>query len=168
MIGSPPPAPNPDAGPHASAMPGQNALMMPQPRRQMAAPNHRQVVAALRHFMTIVDELQTLEKNPALGRSSIKSEIIDGTMKLVAERMLSAASAVSLLANVPEDPIRQRKWVQETLQQTIQAQNNVLDHHAAGNHGTLDWATESQHAPYNSDDHLSIMEGLAGNYRPSA
>jgi hypothetical protein len=27
--------------------------------------------------------------------------------------------------------------------------------------GGLDWSIESQHAPYNSDDHQSIMEGLA-------
>jgi hypothetical protein len=143
----------------------QNALMMPQPR-QMAVPTHAQTVAALRHFSAIAGELKTLRDNPALGKSNIKSEIIGSVSSLVAERVLTPASAVVELSNVPEDPFKQRAWIMMMLQQTIKAQNGVLDHHTMGTPGSLDWATESQHAPYNSDDHHSIMEGLAGNYRP--
>ena len=48
---------------------------------------------------------------------------------------------------------------------TVHAQNAVLDHHVAGNPGTLEWAQESQHAAYDPDDHLNTMQGLAGNYQ---
>jgi hypothetical protein len=50
-------------------------------------------------------------------------------------------------------------------QQTVEAQNGLLAHHAIGNNGTLDWSVESQHQPYDSDDHLSLVGGLADNYR---
>jgi hypothetical protein len=120
-----PPAPNPDAGRSGSnfnALTGGNALMVPQRQQQMPAPDHQQTCAALHHCMTIVDELQKLKKNPSLGRSNIKGVIIDGVSDLVARRMISPANAVPLLAGVPEDPIAQRKWTQQMLQQTVDAQ----------------------------------------------
>lgn len=158
-----PAPPNPDAG-------SSNALTgpAPRPRSMPPAPTHAQTVAALRHFMAIVDELQTLQKNPALGKSDIHSQIVDGVTNLVASRFIKPEMAVMQLAGVPDSPLGQRKWVQQLLQQTIAAQNGVLAHHAIGTPGTLDWKTESQHAPYSSDDHLSTMDGLAGNYRPAS
>lgn len=146
-----------------------NALMNPQvmaPQQQMPAPSHQETVAALRHFMRIVDELQKLEKNPALGRSNMKDPIIDGVSSLVADRMLSAADAIPLLASVPDDPLQQRKWMQKMLQQTIHAQNSVLTHHVAAHPATLDWAQEKQHQAGSMDDHMQTMSGLAGRYRP--
>jgi hypothetical protein len=160
---STPPAPNPGA-----QQPQRNALMMPQPAQQMPAPSHVHTVAALRHFGAIVGELKTLLANPDLGKSDIRSAIIDATSKLVAERIITPANAVPQLASVPEEPLKQRQWVIGMLKQTIAASNNVLDHHAAGNHGTLDWATESQHPEYNPDNHFQAMEGLMGNYRPAS
>jgi hypothetical protein len=170
LAGGLPPTPRPDPQP-PQAPSFTNALAMPpqQPQQQMpAAPSHQQTVAALRHFMAIVGELKTLYKKPDLGKTDMRSAIIDGTTKLVSERVITAASAVSQLTSVPDEPAAQRKWVQQMLNQTIAAQNGVLDHHAAGNHGTLDWSTESQHPEYDPDNHFQAMEGLAGNYRPSA
>jgi hypothetical protein len=133
-----------------------------------AAPSHKETVAALRHFMAIVDGLKTLANNPALGRSDMKDPIIDAVTSLVMHRMLKSAEAVIQLSTVPAEPGKQKQWVMEKLQQAIQAQNNVLDHHSMSHHGTLDWATESQHEAYDPDDHLSTMEGLMGHYKPVA
>ena len=130
----------------------------------MPAPNHQETVAAMRHFMAIVDELQVLLKNPSLGKSNIRSQIIDGVTKLVGERMLSPANAVLILADIPDDPLQQRKLLQQKLQQTIAAQNNVLHHHVMGNQPTLDWAQESQHQPGSMDDHMQTMAGLHSQY----
>ena len=74
-----------------------NALYAPS--AAAPAPNHQQTVAALRHFGTIMEELKILKANPELGRSSIKSAITDGVIKLVADRMLAPASAVQQLAS---------------------------------------------------------------------
>src|SRR5215831_3502267 len=90
--GTTPPAPRPDAiqpGPAngvlsapamsspstvpGPGMPGQGGGNAPVP-----TPTHGQTVAALRHFHAIQAELEALLKNPALGKSSLKSQIIDG------------------------------------------------------------------------------------------
>ncbi len=110
-----------------------------QPQRnkitQMPAPDHAQTVAALRHFHAIGSELETLLKNPSLGRSDVKSDIIDGVTKLVSSRMMTPAQAVMQLADVPGDPIQQRRWVMQHYQQNEQAANSVLDHHRIAHAG---------------------------------
>jgi hypothetical protein len=174
LQGGMPPIPVSDQQPPPQPAPSfTNALAMPSPasqpqQQQMPAPNHQETVAALRHFMVIVDKLKTLAKDPALGRSDCKGAIIDQMTSLVAERMMSAPQAVAQLGNVPADPPGQRKWVNQMLQQTVAAQNNVLDHHVAAHPATLDWAQESLHQPGSIDDHMRTMEGLAGQYRPVA
>ena len=40
----------------------------------------------------------------------------------------------------------------------------VLDHHASGHHGTLDWETERQHHTDAKDQHMEAMAGLAHHY----
>ena len=159
-----PPPPEISSG----GQPQQNALARPQPAQSMPAPSHGHTVAALRHFHSIVAELKTLLANPDLGKSDLKSEIIDGASKLVAARIITPANAVQQLSSVPENPRQQRQWVMQSLQQTIAASNNVLDHHAAGHHGSLDWATESQHPEFGEDNHFQAMEGLTAQYRPGA
>jgi hypothetical protein len=168
MGGGLPPIPRHDQQPSQSVQPAPATPAQQQQQQQMPAPNHQETVAALRHFMAIVDRLKTLAKDPALGRSDCKSQIIDGMTSLVAERMMSAPQAVAQLGNVPADPAGQRKWVAQMLQQTITAQNNVLDHHVAAHPATFDWEHESQHQPGSSDDHMQTMTGLAGRYKPVA
>lgn len=164
MVSPAAPNPNPDRGSY-NALTG-SGQMPQQPQPQMPqAPSHQETVAALRHFMAIIDELQTLEKNESLGRADCKGEIIDGVTGLVSKRMLSAADAVAQLASVPDQPLAQRKWVMQMMRQTIAAQNNVLAHHAMGNQGTLDWSIEKQHQPGSKDDHMNTMSGLGSKYR---
>ena len=112
-----PPAPGQDGAPARENPLQGNALYQPAPNSP--APDHQQTVAALRHFDAIMDELKVLKKNPDLGRASIKSAITDGVIKLVSARMLSPAEAVQQLSAVPEDPLQQRKWVEQMWQQTI-------------------------------------------------
>lgn len=170
MSGSPPiPRPNPQPPQPARALSFTNALAMPSQAPQMSqpqmpAPSHQQTVAAIRHFMAIIDELQALEKDPSLGRADCKMQIIDGFSKLVAARMISSGTAVAQLTRIPADPLGQRKWMKQMLQQTIAAQNNVLDHHVATHPATLDWAQESQHQPGSMDDHMRTMDGLSQSY----
>lgn len=164
-MGGPPEAP--DIQPQGNAL--QGASQGPQgpqgaPQQSPPAPTHQQTVAALRHFHAIKSELDGLWTDPDLGKSSVKSKIIDGTTKLVSERIISPAAAVMQLGKVPDAPLEQRKWVQMMLQQTIQAANAVLDHHVVGNPGTLDWAHEGQQQAPNPDDHMQNMQSVAAHY----
>lgn len=158
----PPPAPQQDA-------PVQNSLQQgpaPQgaPQAAPSPPTHEQTVAALRHFHAISGELQAILKDPAVGKSDVKSKIIDGVTKLVSERMISPGQAVVQLSSVPSDPLLQRKWLNTMLQQAVQAANTVVDHHAAGHDGTMDWAQESQAQHPHADDHMTHMSALEAKY----
>lgn len=146
-----PPAPNPDAG---------NALQQGAPQQQQAPspPNHEQTVAALRHFDAIKGELSILLKNPSLGKSDVKSQIIDGTTKLVSKRILSPAEAVIQLSKVPTDPLQQRKFLQSLMMQTIQSERAIIAHHAIGFAGQGPMPTPS------SDGHMDAMQSLHANY----
>lgn len=147
-----PPAPNPDAG---NAM--QGAPQQPQ-QQAPAPPTHDQTVAALRHFDAIKDELSVILNNPSLGKSDVKSQVIDGVMKLVSERFMTPAQAVIQLSQVPTDPIQQRKWAQTQMAQTVQAERSILAHHAQGFAGHGPMPTPS------ADGHMDAMSALHSNY----
>lgn len=132
-------------------------------QQQAPAPTHAQTVATLRHLNAIEDELEGLLKNPALGKSSIKSAIIDGATKLVASRIISPAQAVQQLGTVPEDPLEQRKWLRAQLQASVQAQNAVLDYHRAAFAGTDELA--AGHEPYDPETHMDTMAGVHAHYK---
>lgn len=156
-FGVSPPPPNPDAGASAG-----NALQQGTPgqgqQQAPAAPNSAQTVAALRHFDAVKGELTTLLNNPALGKSDIKSQVIDGVTKLVSERMMKPADAVIQLSQVPTDPIQQRKWLQGLMAQTVQAERGILAHHAMG------FAGQGPEPTPSADDHMDHLSQLQANY----
>lgn len=161
-ISGPPPAPNPS--PIGNQMP-QTMGAQPQaaPQGPPPPPNHQQTVAALRHFDAIEKELTVLLKDPSIGRSDIRSQVIDGVTKLVAEGFMTPTTAITQLATFPDRPFEQKKWLEAHLAQTIQSADGVLMHHAAG-FGGQDVDT----SPPNNDNHLGTMSGLVGQYKGSA
>lgn len=121
-------------------------------------PDHAQVVAALRHLDGIKRELKTILDNPGLGKSDLKDSIISGTTSLVADRMMSAAEAVMTLADVPKEPLQQRKWVQQHMTNAVQAERGILAHHAIGFAGQGPMPTPS------ADNHMEVMKSLGAQY----
>lgn len=162
---TPPPAPNPQGqdqnGLQPSPMNSGPSPMAGQGQQQAPAPTHAQTVAALRHFDAIKKELETLLKIPTLGKSDIKSQIIEGTTKLVGDRILTPAQAVMELSKVPDNPIEQKKWVQQNYMQTMQAENAVLEHHRAAFAGT----DGQQDQQYDPEQHAMHMDGLMSHYK---
>lgn len=132
-------------------------------------PTHEQTVAALRHFDAIKGGLVELLKDPATGKSDMKTKIIDGMIKLVSERMITAPQAVIQLGTVPADPLLQRKWMQTMLAQTVAAENNVLDHFGMGNPSLGDVAGHfAGRDGGKRDDHMHHMGALHTNYSGTA
>lgn len=135
----------------------------PQPGSpQIPTPSHQQTVAALRHFQAIMSELRGLLKHPDLGKSDLKSEIIDGATKLVAKQIISPAQAVAQLSQVPDRPFDQRTWLAQQYTQAEQARDLVLDHHRMGNPAQGDENSPPVSGPEN---HMSDMAGLMGHYQ---
>jgi hypothetical protein len=124
-------------------------------------PTHGQTVAVLRHMDAIQHELETLLKDAAAGKSNMKSKIIDGVTKLVAGRIITPGAAVSQLGGVPEKPFDQKKWLQQHLQQAMQAKVFVLQHHGNAFAGTPEDEIDKTSSP---DDHMSDMAAVSGHY----
>lgn|ERR1035437_902692 len=150
---TPPPQP---AQPNAIQQGGGAQPMGPQQGAQQAppAPTHAQTVAALRHFTALKQELTVLLKNPDLGKADMKSAIIDGVTKLVADRIVPPAAAVQKLAMVPDTPFQQKKWIEQDYAQVMKAENMVLAHHAAA------FAGQGPQPPADPDDHMGTIKNL--------
>ena len=166
-----PPAPNPDpqstsgggnalGGPMASPGPTNGVAPNIPPQAQAPAPNHQQTVAALRHFSAIEKELTVLLADPSLGKSDLKSKIQDGAVGLVKDGILTPVQAVTMLGTVPDEPFKQKQWLETHFQQATQAATAVLAHHQAAFAGQAVDTT-----PPNPDDHATTMQSLTGLYQ---
>ncbi len=154
-----PVAPDPQGGnPLQQGAPAQPGTPIPQ-QQEMPAPTRQQTIVALRHFSAIEEQLEPLLRDPDLGKSDLKSKIIDGVTRLVSTRMLTPAQAVLELGNVPDKPLDQRKWAQQQMQQTQQAKAAILEHYRQSPH--QDEGTELPHA----DDHMQDLQGLMSHYK---
>ncbi len=156
-IAAAPPAPGPAPG--GSVAPG-------QPQQPPAPPTHEQTVAALRHFDAVKQQLGAILKDPAVGKSDMKSKIIDGVTRLVAEGFMPATAAVDELSKVPSDPLQQLHWAQAMMAQTKNAENNILDHYGMGN---PHFGTVAEHMAMpiknNRADHLDHIAAMTSNYK---
>jgi hypothetical protein len=154
--GGGPPQAGPQGGPQGG--PPQGGGMPP-------APTHEHAVATLRHFDAISHELLPILQNKNLGKSSVKSQIIDAATKLVGRRIMTPAQAVEQLGSVPNDPQLQRKWVENHYSQAVRGQDAILDHHRQAFPGSGDWGIESQMQGGSPDDHMATMSAVLGHYQ---
>ena len=160
---TPPPVP---AQPNAIQQGGGAQPMGPQQgapqgaQQAPPAPTHAQTVAALRHFTALKRELTVLLKNPDLGKADMKSAIIDGVTKLVADRIVPPAAAVQKLAMVPDTPFQQKKWIEQDYAQIMKAENMVLAHHAAA------FAGQGPQPPADPDSHMQDVQGMMASHYP--
>jgi hypothetical protein len=172
--GGPPPAPTPDAQAQAPSNGLLSAPAMPPPQApgggapgapgqmpQTPAPTHGQTVAALRHFDAIKVKLGAILKDPALGKSSLKSKIVDGMAELVADRIVTPGAAVAQLAGVPDKPFDQKQWLMQHYKQSIDAETAILSHHAKSYGGTPEEMIDKKSS---ADNHLSDMAALHSQY----
>lgn len=158
-----PPPPQPGGG---------NALMSgtgPQvpTAQQPAPPTHAQTIAALRHFDAIRKEIELIAKDPSLGKSNLKSKIIDGVLRLVASSMMPTTQAVDELSKVPTEPLLQMKWVKTMYAQAKQAENGILDQYGATqpHFGTVAGHFQATENAANPNDHQDHLKALAANFR---
>lgn len=155
----------PQGNPLATGAPMQPGLGMPpggpQGAPQAPAPSYGQTMAAVRHFHAIAWQLSGLAQNPELGKSDLKSSIIDSTAKLVGERIMTPAQAVMVLTDVPERPYDQKMWVFNHLKSAQEGSNQVIDHFRQANMG----ADLSALPDPSDDDHHSLMSGLQEHYK---
>lgn len=149
----------PAAGGAAPALAALAQAVQPPP-----APTHGQTVAALRHFGAISKVLDGLLTSPEAGKSDMKSQIIDGVTSLVGQRIMSAATAVQQLSDVPDTPFKQRAWLQQHAAAIKQAEVAVLAHHGGAYGGTPEAMIDKRSNP---DNHMDDVKALSAHYAPT-
>lgn len=157
-----PPQPSFAAPPPASGqLPNQAPPGQPgQPQPPAPAPTHAQALAALRHFSAIEKVIAGLARDPALGKSSIKKQIVDAVAGLVANRIMSAPQAVQELSMVPERPFDQKQWLAQQFIAARQTRAQIaMDYARAHPGGAMD-------RTFSPDNHIDDMTGLDAHYRP--
>src|SRR6185437_12178354 len=111
-----PPAPEPQQAPPqqtGNALAGPSQASGPQGQgpgavsNSIPAPTHAQTVTALRHFNAVEEELSELMIDPDLGKTDMRSKVIDGMTRLVSEGIVPASGAVRDLGTFPERPYDQ-------------------------------------------------------------
>lgn len=126
------------------------------------APSHGQTVTALRHFSALEEELSGIMKDPDLGKSDVRSEVIDSMMRLVGEGIVTAPNAVMELSTLPDKPYEQRAWVNQHFLNVVMAQNAILAHHQMGAMTGQNVGGEDP----DQADHAQIMSSLTSKYGP--
>lgn len=128
------------------------------------APSHAETVATIRHMQAIISELRTLMKDPNLGKTDMRSAIIDGAAKLVSSRILTPSEAVQQLSQVPDRPFDQKKWIEQNYMQSVQAISSVLQHHAQSAVGTGNYDLESLMHTSDPDKHQETMRNMLSTH----
>lgn len=156
---------NPLAGPMPSGPQAAPSQQQQQPFGGIPAPTHAQTVAALRHFTAIEDKLSMAMQDPDLGKTDIRSKVIDEMTDLVAEGIFSAPDAVKQMGTFPDKPYEQRAWINQHFMQAVQAQQAVLAHHQFG---VATGQNVQPNVEANPDDHLSTIASLNSRYAGGA
>jgi hypothetical protein len=130
---------------------------------QQPAPTKAQTTAAVQRFSAIQAAMRSVMENPQFGKQNVRPAIMDAASKLLGSKLLSLPEIMNSLADVPEDPIKQKAFVQGVFNNAKMAEASVLDHHGA--------AIVSGKLPpdgggeYDAGNHESLMDGLMGHYR---
>jgi hypothetical protein len=168
-MGGPPPQGMPGGAMPASG-PGMPQGAPGAPQGQGApptlAPTHAQTVAGLHHFQAIENQLRVLMQNPKFGKDDIKSEVLDGFVRLIGSQDMKPTEAVETIKDFPVAPVLQKQWVEQKFMAVNQARQLMLAHRQAAA------AQEDPNAPpaaaWSADNHADHMTGLLGHYKSPA
>lgn len=140
---------------------GQNPLaaLAPQFGQQpQPQPTAGQTMAALHRFGEIKFAMRSVMKDSNLGKTNIRPKLLDAASKLLASKVVSLPEIMNAIKGLPDDPFAQKSFVDKLYVNADQAQQLVLQHHAAARTGQV------QEDPYSADTHQAHMDGLMQHY----
>lgn len=133
-----------------------------QPQQQLPpAPTHAETVTALRHFGALESALSELMTDPDLGKTDMRSKVIDSMTDLVAEGVVPPSGAVRDMGTFPEKPYDQRAWLNQHFMNVVKAQTAILAHHQMGAATGQDLQPD---VDADANDHHSTMAALGSRY----
>ena len=130
-----------------------------QQQRLAPAPTKAQTVAAVHRFSEIKAALKPVRDDPNLGTKNIRPKLLDAASELLASKVLSLPEIMNAIKGLPDDPMQQKKFVDQIYGTADQAQAMVLQHHRSAQ--VPDDPNAAQWSP---DNHADQMAGLMRQY----
>jgi hypothetical protein len=154
-----PAQPQPQGGNPLAALAAQAA-----PQQQPApAPTHAQAVAAMHRFGQIKSAMAPVIADPNLGKTNVRPKLLDAASKLLGSKVLSLPEIMNSIKNLPDDPIQQKKFVENIMNTATQAQLTVLQQHR-----NAQLPEDQEPDEWTPDNHADNMAGLMAHYQGAA
>ena len=127
MMGGQPPQAQPQAAPQANPL-AALAGQAPQQQQPQGPPqlSHAQTVAGLHKFSEIKAAMLPVISDPKLGKTNIRPKLLDATSKLLMNKTLSLPEIMNRIKDLPDDPQKQKAFVDQIYQSSDQAQKVLL------------------------------------------
>lgn len=128
--------------------------LMPQ-QRPTPQVSSGQAMAAVHRFSSIRSALSGVMADPKLGKENIRPKLLDAASKLLAGKVLTLPEVMNTVKDLPDDPVKQKQFVDRIYSVAGQATQAVLEHHRANPTQGEEWTPE---------DHEQQMSSLMGQY----
>jgi len=119
-----------------------------------------QVIAGLHHLDAVQKAVSPLLRNPALGKSNIRPKLFDAMATLIGQGTMTVPEVINGIKDLPDDPFEQKKWLEQKMMQTAQAEQKLISDYIAQGPGP-----EPQGPEWSPETHKDHMAGLLGNYK---
>lgn len=127
-------------------------------------PNHQETAAVLQHISAFDRQWRDILGDPDIGKGSVRGRILDAMADLMGDGYCSLPQTMSLLKSLPTDPLEQKQWLEQHIQNDEKAMVAVLQHHAAGAPPPGDWKSEMA-AAGKMGDRADLVNGVMGRYK---
>ena len=137
-----------------------SSLMQGAPQQQpQARMSKAQLMAGLHHLEAFQKQFAPLLNSPDTGQKNIRPKIFDASAALIGEGIFTVPEVMNGIKDLPEEPLEQKKWLQQKLQGTMLAEKKLVHDFVAqgpGQDAGPDWTP---------DNHKDHMTGLMSNYK---
>jgi hypothetical protein len=146
MMAQQPQAQQPPQANPLAALVGQQQQQQQPPQLSMA-----QTVAGVHKFAQIKAAMLPVIDDPHLGKTNIRPKLLDATSKLLMSKTLSLPEIMNRIKDLPDDPQKQKQFVDQIYQSSDQAQKVLLANAAHAHDDGEQWSADSH------DKHLAGM-----------
>ncbi len=131
---------------------------------QMRPPSHQETTAVLDHIMAFHTRWMEMLKDPEVGTKNMRPAVMDMMADMISDDYASLPQVMGLLKTMPTEPLEQKQWIEQHVQNDMQGMAAVLDHHAQGRGPPGDFQTEMAQAS-EPGDRSQLVNGLIGRYK---
>lgn len=152
-------------GQDSASLQGLMGQGQPQGGGTMQPPSHHEAVALLNHLSAFRRRWKEILDDPETGSKSINGMVYDMMADMMSDGYATLPEVMGLLKTIPDNPLEQRQWVQQHIQNDDQAMMAVLQHHAQGSPPPGPWQQEMAAAGQAPGDRASLVNAAHARYK---